>query len=199
TGMAGMREIDEAVASFTSTGNRQLCLLHCVSQYPADPKNINLRFMQTLQSVYPFPVGFSDHTLVIGTPVAAVALGARAIEKHLTLDRTMKGPDHHYALEPGEFIAMTANIRVVEEALGSQKKVISPDEAKLSKLYWRSLHAASDLPEGTVLQAQHVSVVRPDDGLHPRHFDEVVGMRLRKPLKLGQPLTWDVFKDGPAV
>ncbi len=194
TGMAGMQQIDEAVQAFTSTGNDQLCLLHCVSEYPARPESINLRVIQTLQMMYPYPIGFSDHTLELGTAIAAVALGARVIEKHVTLDRSMKGPDHHYALEPHEFAAMTANIRSVEAALGSGRKAISAAEREQSARYWRSLHAATDLAAGTVIAPEHIAVIRPNDGLHPRHFDEIIGMRVVRPLKAGQPITWEAFK-----
>jgi sialic acid synthase SpsE len=195
TGMASSKEIDEAIQTFTATGNRELCLLHCVSEYPAKPESINLRVIPTLQALYPYPIGFSDHTLEIGTSIGAAALGARAIEKHLTLDRTMKGPDHHYALEPAEFIAMTQNIRAVEAALGSGIKKVSPAEQEKSQQYWRSLHAARDLPAGTILTAEHLSVVRPNDGLHPRHLEQVIGLKLTQPLKQDQAITWDAFKD----
>lgn len=198
TGMATLEEIDEAVQAFTQTGNRELCLLHCVSEYPARPESINLRVIQTLQARYPdHPIGFSDHTLEIGTSIGAVALGARVIEKHLTLDRKMKikGPDHHYSLEPDEFIAMTQNIRAVEAALGDGKKRVSPAEEQKAAQYWRSLHAACDLPAGTVLTAEHISIVRPNDGLHPRYLDKVIGMKLNQPLKEGQAITWTVFKE----
>ncbi len=195
TGMAGLEQIDEAVQAFTATGNRELCLLHCVSEYPARPESINLRVIPTLQARYPYPVGFSDHTLDIGTAIGAVALGARAIEKHLTLDRAMKGPDHHYALEPAEFITMTRNIRAVEAALGSSVKTVSPAEREKAQLYWRSLHAARDLKAGAVLTADDISVVRPNDGLHPRHLEEVIGTKIKHSLKEGQPITWEAFKD----
>ncbi len=195
TGMASLLQIDEAVQAFLSSGNSQVCLLHCVSEYPARPESVNLRFIDTLHALYPFPIGFSDHTLDIGTAIAAVALGARVIEKHLTADRSRPGPDHHYALEPGEFIAMSQNIRAVEVALGSAHKVVSPAErAKLAE-YWRSLHAASDLVPGTIIGVDHISVIRPNDGLHSRHLDDLVGMRLKKPLSAGQAITWDAFKD----
>lgn len=198
TGMAGLEQIDEAVQTFLSTGNRQLCLLHCVSDYPARPESINLRFIETLRELYPFPIGFSDHTLDIGTAIAAVAVGARAIEKHLTSDRSRPGPDHHYALQPDEFIAMVRNIRITEAALGSRHKVLSPGEREKTALYWRSLHAALDLPAGTVLKPEHVSVIRPNDGLHPRHFDDVIGLRVKLPLRAGEAITWKAFKDGLA-
>lgn len=194
TGMAAVGEIDEAVRTFTATGNRQLCLLHCVSEYPARPESVNLRFIPTLGGMFPFPVGFSDHTLGIGTAIGAVSLGAKVIEKHLTLDRTMEGPDHHYALQPDEFIAMGTNIRAVEKALGSSMKTVSAEEKRKSGLYWRSIHAAENLPEGTVLTETHVSIVRPNDGLHPRHLDDIIGMTVARAVPAGTALTWDSFK-----
>ncbi|MBV8659855.1 MAG: N-acetylneuraminate synthase family protein [Burkholderiales bacterium] len=194
TGMAGWREIDMAVRAFTEGGNHQAALLHCVSEYPAQPANINLRFMQTLATAYPLPVGFSDHTTEIGTSIAAVALGARIIEKHLTLDRASKGPDHHYSLEPGEFIEMGRNIRAVELALGQATKMLTAGEREKSELYWRSLHLARDLPVGHVLTADDLSVVRPNDGLSPQFFEQVIGMRLTAAVAKGAPLTWELFK-----
>jgi sialic acid synthase SpsE len=194
TGMAGMAEIDEAVATFTAAGNRELALLHCTSEYPAKPEHLNLRAIPTLASAFPYPIGFSDHSLNGGTAVAAVALGAKVIEKHLTLDRTQPGPDHHYALEPDDFVRMGESIRVVERALGDGRKMPTSSERDKAAAYWRSLHAARDLPAGHVLTHPDVAVVRPNDGLHPRHLDDVLGMALDRPVRVGQPLRWDCFK-----
>jgi sialic acid synthase SpsE len=194
TGMAGMAEIDEAVRAFSGAGNDQLALLHCTSEYPAEPENLNLRAIPTLAAAYPFPVGFSDHSLDGGTAVAAVALGARIIEKHLTLDRTQSGPDHHYALEPGDFIRMGHSIRVVERSLGDGRKAPMAAEHGKAAAYWRSLHAAHDLPQGHVLSAKDIAVVRPNDGLHPRYLEVVQGMRLVRPVEAGGPLTWSHLK-----
>jgi len=199
TGMAEIGQIDEAVQAFCTTGNQQLCLLHCVSEYPARPESINLRFINTLQTVYPFPIGFSDHTLDIGTAISAVALGAKIIEKHLTLDRTLPGPDHHYALEPQEFTAMAKNIRDTELALGSHVKNISANEKEKSGQYWRSLHAARHINTGEKLAAEDIVVLRPNDGLHARHFNDIIGMRLSSPLPEGAPFSWDVFKGSSGV
>jgi sialic acid synthase SpsE len=194
TGMASMAQIDEAVQTFLGTGNRQLALLHCVSEYPARPEAVNLRFIQTLSAVYPFPIGFSDHTLGIGTAIAAVALGARIIEKHVTADRTRRGPDHHYALEPNEFVTMTRNIREVEMSLGSPHKVVSPVERDKADQYWRTLHAAAHLPAGTMLTSDHIKIIRPNDGLHARHLGDVVGMRTTRALDAGAAITWTAFQ-----
>lgn len=194
TGMAGMQEIDEAVRAFTDAGNTQLALLHCTSEYPAMAEHLNLRAIPTLAAAYPFPVGFSDHSLDGGTAVAAVALGARVIEKHLTLDRKSPGPDHHYALEPAEFMRMGHSIRIVERALGDGRKQPTVEERGKAKLYLRSLHSVRDLAAGEVLTAADVAVVRPNDGLHPRHLDDVVGLTLRRPVASGHALQWAHFK-----
>jgi len=199
TGMAGLQQIDEAVQTFLASGNTNLCLLHCVSEYPARSESINLKFIETLHSLYPYTIGFSDHTLNIGTSIAAVALGARVIEKHLTRSRSRPGPDHHYALEPDEFIAMVQNIRAVELALGSPYKIVSASEQVKLTEYWRSLHAEEDLPVGTILKPEHISVIRPNDGLHSRHLTDVIGLRITTPLKKGQAINWTTFKDDHAV
>jgi len=194
TGMAGFLEIDEAVRAFTSTGNGQIVLLYCVSEYPANPKNVNLGFISQLAGMYPYPVGYSDHTLDIGTAIAAVALGARVIEKHLTLDRTSAGPDHHYALEPEEFITMGRNIRIVEQTIGQGPRHPSSEEIKKSSAYWRSLHVGRDLLAGEVLRAEDIQIVRPNDGLHSRHLEAVVGLRVVQDVPAGKPLTWNDFR-----
>jgi sialic acid synthase SpsE len=190
TGMAGLMEIDEAVQAFVAAGNSRLALLHCTSEYPASPESLNLRAIQTLAAAFPFPIGFSDHSLDGGTAVAAVALGARVIEKHLTLDRTQSGPDHHYALEPDDFIRMGQSIRLVERSLGDGRKVPTAAERDKAAAYWRSLHAARDLPAGHVLKPNDIVVIRPNDGLHPRYLDVVPGMRLASPLTAGHALNW---------
>jgi N,N'-diacetyllegionaminate synthase len=194
TGMAGLAEIDEAVRAARNAANEELALLHCVSLYPADPRVLNLRAIETLARCYPYPIGFSDHSLDIGTAIAAVALGARVIEKHLTLDRGRAGPDHHYALEPKPFIAMSRNIRAIDQALGDGRKILSRQETANAARYWRSLHAARDLAAGAVLAPDSIAVVRPNDGLHPRHLGDVVGLRLTRPLAAGAPITWDAVK-----
>jgi N,N'-diacetyllegionaminate synthase len=198
TGMASVQQIDEAVQTFLASGNRELCLLHCVSEYPTNPAAVNLRFIETLRELYPFAIGFSDHTLDIGSAIAAVALGAKVVEKHITRDRSRRGPDHGYALESDDFVRMVRNIRAVELALGSRHRVLSAVEQEKSFSYWRSLHAAVHLPAGTVLSADHIAIVRPNDGLHSRHFEDVVGMRLLETLQAGEPITWKAFRDGPS-
>ena len=194
TGMAGILEIDEAVNAFIEANNRQLAILHCTSEYPARPETLNLRAIQTLAATFPFPIGFSDHSLDGGTSIAAVTLGARVIEKHLTLDRGMPGPDHHYALEADEFIRMGKSIRIVEQSFGDGQKKPTESEREKSAAYWRSLHAARDLQSGHVLTAEDISIVRPNDGLHPRHFQEIQGRVLLSSVSAGTALAWDHLK-----
>jgi N,N'-diacetyllegionaminate synthase len=194
TGMTSLKGTAEAVETVLSAGNDRLALLHCVSQYPADPSIINLRVIPTLHRTFGLPVGFSDHTLEIGTAVAAVAIGARIIEKHLTYDRSADGPDHHYALEPDDFVMMTRNIRVVEAALGSSTRLLSQEEASLGERHLRSLHFSRDLPSNVVVADADLIIVRPNDGLHARHADAVAGMRLLHSVKSGSPVTWRDFK-----
>jgi N-acetylneuraminate synthase/N,N'-diacetyllegionaminate synthase len=190
TGMASLQEIDEAVQAVFETGNQKLALLHCVSHYPANPAEVNLRFMTTLKGLYDLPVGFSDHTLGIGIAVAAVALGARIIEKHITLDRGADGADHHYALEPGEFGAMVRAIRDVEQALGTHAWRRSPAEEANRAAYHRTLHAACDIAAGDLIKSEMLAVIRPADGLHPRHLSDVVGRRAAKRIPRDAPITW---------
>lgn len=190
TGMATFQEIDEAVQAVFDTGNRQLALLHCVSEYPANPEGINLKFIGTLKRMYGLPVGFSDHTLGIGTAVGAVALGAQIIEKHITLSRQTPGPDHHYALEPSEFEGMVKAIRDVEKAVGSPAKQITEKERKLRFEYFRSLHAARDIRAGEEIREEMVAVIRPANGLHSRHLRDVVGRRAACDIPKDSPLTW---------
>jgi len=190
TGLATYAEIDEAIQTVLDMGNEQLALLHCVSNYPTKPSDVNLRVLQTLKQMYGLPTGFSDHTLGIGVSIGAVAMGAQLIEKHLTLSRSMDGPDHHYALEPAEFEAMVTGIREVEKALGNPVKKVTKKEKALRYDYLRSLHTAQDIQAGEEIRADMVTVIRPADGLHSRYIDEVVGRRAARDLTKHTPIHW---------
>ena len=130
TGMANESEVKEAVECIYSAGNRQVIILHCVSQYPAEPENVNLKSLLALKRIFDCPIGFSDHTETIYAPIAAVALGATVIEKHFTLDKSLPGPDHAYALEPDELKQMVTGIREVERMLGTEE--IKPAESEIN-------------------------------------------------------------------
>jgi N-acetylneuraminate synthase len=179
TGMARLSEVDEAVQAIRHSGNEQLAVLHCVSNYPAEPGAVNLRAMHTLATAFQVPVGFSDHTLGIEIPIAAVASGACIIEKHFTLDKTLPGPDHPASLEPEELIAMVRSIRNVEAALGHGRKEPAASEASTAAVARKSIVAATDIAAGTVLTRDMVALKRPGTGLPPAMLPYVVGRTVR--------------------
>lgn len=185
TGMSSLGEVEAAVRAMTAAGNRDLVLLHCVSNYPADPADANLRAMGTLEAAFGLPVGFSDHTLGIEVPLAAVALGACVIEKHFTLDHNLAGPDHRASLEPGELQAMVRGIRIVEAALGHGRKEPAPAEADTAAVARKSLVAACDIRAGTVLREEHLAVKRPGTGLPPALWSYIVGRTARVDIPAG--------------
>jgi N,N'-diacetyllegionaminate synthase len=188
TGMASLEEVEAAVETICSVGNDQLVLLHCVSSYPADPADANLRAMDTLRRAFNVPVGFSDHTLGIEVPLAAAALGARVIEKHFTLDRSLPGPDQQASLEPHELQAMVAGIRKVEMALGDGKKIPAASEANTSEVARKSLVAAQDIPAGTVLTEAMIAIKRPGSGLPPTMRPFIIGRTAGKDIAAGSLL-----------
>jgi N-acetylneuraminate synthase/N,N'-diacetyllegionaminate synthase len=193
TGMCDLADIQAAVDTVRAAGNERIVLLHCSSLYPTPFDEVNLRAMQTMATAFDLPVGYSDHTPGIAVCTAAVALGACVIEKHITLDRSAPGPDHHYALEPRELIDMVAAIRAIEASLGSPVKQASPGERKKRSLSRRSIIAARDLRAGEVLRREDVITKRPGLGLEPRLLDVVVGRTLRCDVAEGTPLTWEML------
>ena len=177
TGMADDAEVRAAVAAVREEGNVGLILLQCVSDYPAPPESINLRAMSVLEREFGVPVGLSDHTLDDTVPLAAVALGACMVEKHLTLDRTLPGPDHAASFEPEEFRAMIAKARVVEAALGDGAKRPTEGEKKVAAVARRSLAAAAEIPPGTKIGEEHLTALRPAGGLPPSMWKQLLGKR----------------------
>jgi sialic acid synthase SpsE len=157
------------------TGNEQLVLLQCVSNYPADPADANLRAMHTMSVALGAPVGYSDHTPGIEVSLAAVALGACVIEKHFTMDRELPGPDHRASLEPEELGALVIGIRSVESALGNGRKEPALSEANTADVARKSLVAAVDINAGTVLTEEMIEIKRPGTGLAPAMRPSLVG------------------------
>ena len=190
TGMSYLSEVDEAVRVIYKAGNDQLVLLHCVSDYPANPADANLRAMHTMATALQVPVGYSDHTPGIAVALAAVALGACVIEKHFTVDKNLPGPDHRASLEPSELRAMITGIRTVEQALGSGTKLPVSSEASNRQSVRRSLVAAKDIPIGAILRADMLTALRPAGGIAPTHLAQVVGQKTKRALGAGQLLTW---------
>lgn len=190
TGMATLAEVDEAVAAIEAAGDPPLAILHCVSNYPASPEQCNLAAMDTLAGAFARPVGWSDHTLGADISLAAVARGARIVEKHFTLDRTLPGPDHAMSLEPDELTDFVARIRAVESALGDGVKRPTAPELDTMRVARRSLTAAVDIPEGAVIERAMLDARRPGTGIAPKHADIVEGLRARRPIAAGETLDW---------
>jgi len=189
TGMASEDEISEAVRAARGAGATQIALLKCTSAYPAPPEEASLRTIPELARRFGCPVGLSDHTMGVAVPVAAVALGACIIEKHLCLRRADGGPDAAFSLEPQEFKAMVEAVRTAEKALGSIQFASGPREAN-SRKFRRSLFVVEDMKKGELFTKQNVRSIRPADGLHPRHFNEVLGKHAACDVERGTPLAW---------
>jgi N,N'-diacetyllegionaminate synthase len=177
TGMANLDEIEAALAVLTSNGTvrDQITVLHCSTQYPTPPTDVNLRAMCTIRDAFDVRVGYSDHTLGIEVPIAAVALGASVIEKHFTLDREMPGPDHKASLVPEELTAMINSIRCIEQALGDGIKRPGPGEVANMKVARKSVVAACDICKGEIFTEENLAVKRPGIGISPMKWDELLG------------------------
>jgi N,N'-diacetyllegionaminate synthase len=186
TGMSYLNEVIEAVEVIRQGGGTRIALMHCVSNYPADPADANLRALQTMRKATGLPVGYSDHTPGIEIALAAVALGACVVEKHFTLDRRLAGPDHRASLEPNELRRLVHSIRNVEQALGHGRKEPALSEADTAQVVRKSLVAARDMPAGTCLTEPLIAIKRPGTGLKPSLRSELVGRTLRVPIQEGQ-------------
>jgi pseudaminic acid synthase len=190
TGMATVEEIEEALNAAREAGATQIALLKCTSAYPAPPEEMNLRTIPEMARRFGVPVGLSDHTMGISVPVAAVALGACIIEKHLTLSRATPGPDSAFSLEPHEFKAMVDAVRTTEKTLGTVHFGLSEKE-QASRAFRRSLFVVEDVKQGETFNTGNVRSIRPGDGLHPRHLAEVLGKRAAQAITRGTPLNWE--------
>ena len=186
TGMATLDEVAEAVRTIEAAGNTKLVLLHCTTNYPADPRCVNLRAMRTLSAAFGYPVGFSDHTPGIEVSLAAAALGACVIEKHFTLDRNLPGPDHQASLEPSELQALVHGIRNVESALGDGIKRPAASELVNLPVARRSLHWRRSLAAGAVIDAQDLIALRPGTGIPAGKLPSLLGRKLATPVTEGK-------------
>jgi len=191
TGMATLEEIDEALAVARAAGATQIALLKCTSAYPAPPDEMNLRTISEMVRRHQVPIGLSDHSMSIAVPVAAVALGASIIEKHITFSRSEKGPDSAFSLEPDEFRSMVEAVRVAERALGHVHFGVSAHEES-SRVFRRSLFAVQDVKSGEVFTDENVRSIRPGHGLHTRYLPQILGKRATRDVERGTPLSWDL-------
>ncbi len=193
TGMADYGEILEAMRRAWAEGNEQIVLLHCISLYPAPARLANLRAIATMRRAFGVPVGFSDHTRSVSVPAVAVGLGACLIEKHFTLDRTLPGPDHPFALEPGELVSMIAAVREAESAMGDGRKLGPADEEReMYEKARRSIVAARAVRKGTALTREMLTVKRPGTGIPPALMDRVVGRVARVDIEEDDVITWEM-------
>ncbi len=177
TGMADLGEIEDALDLLVDSGTKRenIIVLHANTMYPTPMEDVNLRAMQTIASAFGVEVGYSDHTLGIEVPIAAVAMGARVIEKHFTLDRDMEGPDHTASLEPDELKAMVNGIRNIEKALGNGIKKPTPSEKPNIEVARKSIVAARDIKKGEIFSEENLATKRPAKGINPMRWDEIIG------------------------
>jgi sialic acid synthase SpsE len=195
TGLANMGEIEDAVAVCREAGSGDITLLQCASCYPSRPSIMNLRAMETMRRAFGVAVGLSDHTPGIHISVAAAALGASVIEKHFTMDRSMKGPDHSFAIEPDELRELVRQTREVESALGDgMKRGPSEDERVAYGYARRSIHAARGIEKGAAITEDMLISKRPGHGIRPKYIDWVIGRRAARDISADSWITMDMLE-----
>ncbi len=192
TGMATIEEIDETIETVVSAGNKQLVILHCVSCYPPKPEIINLQNLTLLKERYGFQIGYSDHSMSNDFTLAALALGSCVVEKHITLDRNMHGPDHPFALEPKDMINLVESVRSVESALGKKQRILSSEELAARKMIRRSIVARRDIKNGEIIERNMVKFSRPGEGISPNCFEEMQGRQTIKNISSEEIISWDM-------
>lgn len=191
TGIAHLADIELALSTCLEAGNEDVILLKCTSAYPAPYEDVNLRTIPAMASTFDCLAGLSDHTMGSAVAGAAVALGARVIEKHLTLSREDGGADSAFSMEPEEFGEMVDNIRKIELALGRVTYDLPPKAAR-EREHSRSLFVAQDMKAGDIFTPQNLRSVRPAFGLHTKYYEELLGKRITRDAKLGTPMSWDL-------
>jgi sialic acid synthase SpsE len=194
TGMSDLEEVREAVHAIQAVGKSELLLLHCLTNYPAEIREQNLRAMHTLRQEFSLPVGFSDHTMGITASIAAVAMGACMIEKHFTADRNLPGPDHKASLEPKQLRELVEAIRNIEAAMGTGVKEPTAEEVKIRAIARKSLVSIADIPKGTTISKDMIDIKRPGDGIAPKHYDEVVGKKAAVDIVEDTVLSWGMIE-----
>jgi len=184
TGMANLGEVEEAINTIRVVNSKaKISLLHCTTNYPTPYEEVNLKSMQTLTTAFQLPVGYSDHTLGIEVPIAAVAMGAKVIEKHFTLDKKLPGPDHKASLEPNELKEMIKAIRNIEMALGNGIKKPNKSEIEIMKVARKSIVASKSIKRGEIFTKTNITVKRPGTGISPMRWDEVIGEKAKRDFK----------------
>lgn len=193
TGIATLSDIEEALAACKRMGNNQVALLKCTSAYPSPMEDINLKVIPNMKDTFNTIVGLSDHTLGHTVALGAVALGAKIVEKHFTLNREDGGPDAKFSMEPDEFKEMVEKIRDLEKALGQVTYELT-EKQKKSREHSRSLFVVKDVKQGEVFTSENVKSIRPGFGLATKYIGEIVGKRARCDIKKGTPMRWDLVE-----
>ena len=194
TGMATLEEVKHAYQAVLSMGNTQIILLHCTTNYPCSYEEVNLRAMSTMQHELNCLVGYSDHTQGHLVSAVALALGASVIEKHITLDRNLPGPDHKASLEPHEFTDMICQIRNVEKILGSSEKRPTESEKAIRKTVRKSIITARNIKKGEIITRDMVVIKRPGSGISPAEIEKIIGKKTKKDITVDEILHWDMVE-----
>lgn len=193
SGISELCDIELAVKTCKKEGNDQIAILKCTSSYPAPLDEINLNTIPNLKETFNTVVGLSDHTMENSVAVAAVALGARIIEKHFILDKKLGGPDSYFSIEPEEFKNMVKSIRTVEKALGNVDYELSP-KSKINKDFSRSLFVVKSVKKGDMFTEKNVKSIRPGFGLHPKYLKDIIGKKASEDISKGTPLKWSLIR-----
>lgn len=190
TGMCSLCEVEQALNVLIEAGTKrdEITVLHCNSEYPSSYDDVNLKAMITIKEAFKVNVGYSDHTLGIEVPIAAVALGATVIEKHFTLDKNLPGPDHTASLDPEEFQMLVKAIRNVEKSFGDGIKKPSPSETRNIKIVRKSIVAKRDIRQGEVFSEDNLTTLRPAEGICPMRWNEIIGKVAKRDFKRGEPI-----------
>ena len=191
TGLANLEEIENAINCCKKENNNNLILLHSVSNYPTSPDETNLRAMDTLREKFDFPIGYSDNGESSLVDLVAVSMGSNIIEKHFTLDKTMKGPDHSFSIEPENLKELISNIRMIEKMQGTGNKNPQDSEIPAIKSIRKSLTARVEIPKGTRFTLDNIAIKRPQDGIEPKHLDEVLGKRAIKNISVDTTIRFE--------
>lgn len=191
TGMSNLSDIEGALDFISQYTDKEVKVLHCTTNYPCPMDEVNLKAMNTIKDAFQVAVGYSDHTLGIEVPIAAVALGAEIIEKHFTLDKTMEGPDHVASLEPDELKEMTRTIRNIERALGSGIKKPNKSEVKIQSIVKRKIVLAKDVEINHVLTEDDLEYKRCENGIDSKYYKSIIGKKVKRKIEADSPLMWE--------
>ena len=191
TGMANLAQVAIAYDTLQEAGVKDISILHCTTNYPCPMNEVNLRAMQTMKEAFKCRVGYSDHTMGIEVPIAAVAMGAEIIEKHFTLDQNMEGPDHKASLNPEELKAMVSAIRHIEQALGDGIKRPNASEVEISKVVLKSIVAKTPVKKGDTLTSDNITIKRAGNGIPAAHWDMIVGTKALHDFDIDEPIRID--------